>query len=94
VKNFLQNLLLFLALCLCALITVQWVRETRLRKQVQDLTNTVHDKSEEIQSLHATIKRDEADIQRLDSLKNQLTAIVKSKSRGRERKEPQTSRGL
>lgn len=77
-KNFLQNLLLLFALCLCALITVQWVRETRLRKQVQELTNKGQDMSEEIQNLHATVRRNEAEIQRLDSLKNQLTATVKS----------------
>jgi len=77
-KAFLQNLLIFFALSLCALISFQWVRETHLRKDIQDLTNTVHDKLEAIQNLQANVKRDEAEIQRLDGLKNQLTQTVKS----------------
>jgi len=77
-KAFLQNLLIFFALSLCALISFQWVRETHLRKDIQELTNTVHDKLEAIQNLQASVKRDEGEIQRLDGLKNQLTQTVKS----------------
>lgn len=77
-KNFLQNLLIFFSLCLCALMVFQWVRETRLNKQVQALTDTVHEKSEAIQSLQSKVRSDEAEIQRLDGLRNQLTATVKS----------------
>jgi len=77
-KAFLQNLLIFFALSLCALISFQWVRETHLRKDIQELTNTVHDKLEAIQNLQASVKRDEGEIQRLDGLNNQLTQTVKS----------------
>lgn len=77
-KTFLQNLLIFFALALCALISFQWVRETDLRKTVQSLTDTVHDKMEHIQNLQASVKQDESEIQRLDGLKNQLTQTVKS----------------
>ena len=77
-KSFLQNLLIFFALGLCALIAYQWVRETATNKKVQALTDTVHDKSEAIQNLQSTVKHDEAEIQRLDGLKNQLTQTVKS----------------
>lgn len=77
-KTFLQNLLMFFALCLCGLIAFQWVRETDLRKNVQQLTDTVHDKSEAIQSLQAKVRTDEAEITRLDAVKNDLTATVKS----------------
>ena len=77
-KNFLQNLLIFLALCLCGLIAVQWVRETDLRKKVQDLTNVVHDKSEAILNLEANVRRDKDEIQRLDTQRKQLTDTVKS----------------
>jgi len=77
-KNFLQNLLIFFALCLCGLIAFQWVRETDLRKQVQALTDNVHDKLEAIQKLQATIRSDQAEIQRLDGLRSQLTEMVKS----------------
>jgi chromosome segregation ATPase len=77
-KNFLQSLLIFFALCLCALIAVQWVRETDLRKNVQALTDTIHDKSEAIQNLQVQLHRDEEEIRRLDGLKNDLTATVRS----------------
>lgn len=77
-KAFLQNLLIFFALSLCALISFQWVRETDLRKHVQSLTDTVHDKMENIQGLQSTVKHDESEIVRLDGLKNLLTQTVKS----------------
>jgi septal ring factor EnvC (AmiA/AmiB activator) len=77
-KAFLQNLLIFFALSLCALISFQWVRETRMQKDIQELNNTIHDKLENIQNLQASVKRDESEIQRLDGIKNQLTQTVKS----------------
>ncbi len=77
-KNFLQNLLIVFALALCGLIAFQWVRETDLRKNVQKLNDNIHDHLEKIQALDVNIKRDEAEIQRLDGLKNQLTQTVKS----------------
>ena len=77
-KNFLQNLLIFFALCLCALIAFQWVRETELNKKVQNLTNIVQDKLEAIQGLQSTVKRDEAEIQRLDGLRIELNNTVKT----------------
>ncbi len=77
-KSFLQNLLIFFALSLCGLISYQWVRETDLRKNVQHLTDTVHDKMENIQNLQASITRDEGEIKRLDGLRISLTDTVKS----------------
>jgi len=77
-KNLLQNLLIFFALCLCGLIAFQWVRETDLRKDIQKLNDTVHDKSQAIIDLEARLRHDEEEIKRLDSLKNELTATVKS----------------
>jgi chromosome segregation ATPase len=77
-KAFLQNLLIFFALCLCALISYQWVRETDLRKQVQSLTDTVHDKMENIQNLQVSVKHDESEIVRLDGLKNSMMQTLKS----------------
>ncbi len=56
-KSFLQNLLIFFALALCALIAFQWVRETSLRRDLQKLTDVVHDKSERIQTLEQTINQ-------------------------------------
>ena len=77
-KNFLQNLLIFFALALCGLIAFQWVRETHLRKQVQDLNDAIHDKAQAVQDLQGSLHRDESEIQRLDGIKNQLTATLKS----------------
>src|ERR1043166_4676882 len=77
-KSFLQNLLVFFALSLCGMMIFQWVRETHMQKEIQDLNNTIHDKLESIQNLQANVKRDEGEIQRLDGLKNQLTQTVKS----------------
>ncbi|HWV99503.1 MAG TPA: hypothetical protein VNZ64_07380 [Candidatus Acidoferrum sp.] len=77
-RTFLQNLLIFFALCLCGLIAFQWVRETDLRRDLQKLTDTVQDKTEAIQNLQASVKRDDLEIQRLDGLKTQLTQTVKT----------------
>jgi chromosome segregation ATPase len=77
-KSFLQNLLIFLALCLCGVMVIQWVRETHLHKKVQDLYDDLHSKAESIQNLQATVRRDETEIQRLDALKNELTDTLKS----------------
>jgi chromosome segregation ATPase len=77
-KHFLENLLIVFALSLCGLIAFQWVRETGLRKEVQRLTDVTHEKSEAIQTLEASLKRNEAEIHRLDALKNDLNNTVKS----------------
>jgi chromosome segregation ATPase len=77
-KNFLQNLLIFFALCLCGLIAVQWVRETDLNKRMQALTNDLQARKQEVLDLQAASKRDAAEIKRLGELKDQLTALVKS----------------
>lgn len=77
-KAFLQNLLIFFALSLCALISYQWVHETDLNKQVQGQADTIHDKMENIQNLQITLKHDEGEIVRLDGIKNSLTQTLKS----------------
>jgi chromosome segregation ATPase len=77
-KSFLQSLLVILALSLCGMISFQWVRETHMRKRVQELTDTVHDKAEAIQNLQTEVRRDEDEIKRLDGLKNQFKEQVKS----------------
>jgi chromosome segregation ATPase len=77
-KNFLQGLLMFFSLCLCAMVAFQWVRETRLRIDVQELTHKVQNKTENILNLEANIKRRDKEIQRLDELKNTYFAEVKT----------------
>src|SRR6478672_2989301 len=77
-KHFLQNLLIFLALCLCGLIAFQWVRETDLRKSIRELKRDVHDKSEAILVLESNVRRDKDEIQRLDNQRKQLGETVRS----------------
>jgi chromosome segregation ATPase len=77
-KNILQNLLIFFSFCLCALIAFQWIRETSLRKELQQKADVIHDKSEAIQNLQSTVKQDHTEIERLDGIKNDLTTTVKS----------------
>ncbi len=77
-KNFLQNLLIVFSMCLCALIAFQWVRETRLRKDVQALTDTIHDKAEAVQGLEVTVRQNNDEIKRIDEIKSKLTQTIKS----------------
>ncbi len=77
-KNPLQSLLIFLALCLCALIAFQWHREAALREQIQKITNTGQDNLDNIRGLQSALKNSDEEIKRLDGLKTELTATVKS----------------
>lgn len=77
-KNLLQNLLIFLALCLCGMLAFQWLRETGLRKDKQELTDREHDALVTITNLQASLRADQAEIKRLDGLKNQFMELVTS----------------
>jgi len=77
-RTFLQNLLIVFALALCALISFQWVRETDLRKQLQTLTDKVHDRDQNLLQMQASIRQDESEIQRLDGINKQLSQTLKS----------------
>ena len=77
-KNFLQNLLIILAICLCGLITFQWVREGRTHARLEALVNEVHDKAGAIQNLGGQLKRSEAEVERLDKLKTEMAETIKS----------------
>ena len=77
-KRFLEYLLIFFSLCLCGLIAFQWIRETKLRKDIQGLHNDVADKQQRIVNLEAAVRRNEAEIQRLDALKNDLNNTIKT----------------
>ena len=77
-QKFLSNLLIFCALSLCALCAFQWVRESHLRSEIADLKRTIYQKLEVIQNLEAQLKRSEAEVMRLDSLRVELTGIIKT----------------
>jgi chromosome segregation ATPase len=71
-KNLLQNLLIFFALGLCVLLAVQWHRESVLRQQLQRSDNTTRSVSETIGSLQSDVSRLEAEIMRIEGLRQEL----------------------
>ena len=77
-KRFLEYLLIFFSLCLCGLIAFQWVTETKLRKDIQALNLDVDDKKQHIVNVEAAVRRNEAEIKRLDALKNDLNNTIKT----------------
>ncbi len=77
-KNFLQNLLIFFALCLCALISFQWVRDTKQVAELQLKQNRIDDLSQANTNLTADLRRARDDIARLSGLRDELSAMLKS----------------
>lgn len=77
-KNFLQNLLIFFALCLCGLLAFQWHRETRLQQRIQSLTDAGQGRLENVQNLQRTVQQAEDEVKRLDHLKTELGETVNS----------------
>ena len=77
-KRFLEYLLIFFSLCLCVLIAFQWIRETKLHKDIQELHNNIADQKQRIVNLEADGRRKDAEIQRLDALKNDLNNTIKT----------------
>jgi chromosome segregation ATPase len=77
-KKFQENLLIVIALGLCGLCVWQWVREAGLRHRTESLSKELYAKKELIQTLEGQLKRSEADVLRLDQLKTDLTATIKT----------------
>jgi chromosome segregation ATPase len=77
-KNFLQNLLIVFSMLLCVLIAWQWVRETRHRKEVESLSDTIGAQTEIIQGMEETARHNNDEIVRLDDLKTRITDTVRS----------------
>ncbi len=77
-KNFLQGLLIFFSLCLCALITFQWVREVGLRKQLQQQADADHQRLEASQGVQAQLRRTEDEIKRLEGIRADLASRAES----------------
>jgi len=77
-KNFLQNLLIVLALGLCGLCGWQWYLQTRLHLQGEALQQTVFDQTAAIQGYTNRIRNMEAEISGLSTHVNELkqTAIT------------------
>jgi septal ring factor EnvC (AmiA/AmiB activator) len=77
-QKFLSSLLIFFALGLCALCAFQWVRESRLRREIAELQHTVYLKLDAIQNLEASLKQTREEVTRLDNLQIELSGIIKT----------------
>src|SRR5262245_42292263 len=77
-RNFLQILMIVLALCLCGLVAAQWVREAHMRQQLESFAKDLHDKNQKIQDLEGTVKRTEDEVKRLEGINGQLNATIKT----------------
>src|SRR6185437_562836 len=71
-KNFQQNLLVILAICLCALCAYQWYGQTAERKNVQQLNQMVYDKSLAIRDYTNSIATLNHQVQQLDASVTEL----------------------
>ena len=60
-QKFQSNLLICFALGLCALCAFQWVRESRLRREIAELHRTVYLKLDTIQNLERRPREDAGD---------------------------------
>jgi chromosome segregation ATPase len=79
-KNFQQNLLIFLALGLCGLCVSQWYGQTLQRNEIQKLEQTVYDKSAAIQGYTNSIRTMDRQIARMDARITVLKAEAKTNS--------------
>lgn len=73
-KKALPLVVMALALALCGLCVVQWVRESHLRAQIRTITRENADKATAIGGLETRLKAWEADIQRLSDRVAELKA--------------------
>src|SRR5438067_8595653 len=79
-KRLLPNLVLVLALALCALCIVQWVREARLRAKIESLQQTNQIDSQSLANSEALARRYEAEISRLDARVKELKRAEQTNS--------------
>lgn len=79
-KDFLQNLLVLLAVCLCALVAFQWVKEVRLKRRIEELGGAAQSRAEAIRTLETKLANHAGEIQRLEALRSGADGILKSNS--------------
>jgi chromosome segregation ATPase len=77
-KNFHQNLLIALALCLCALCACQWYSQTQQRKEMISLNQLLYEKSSAIQGYTNSIRNMDKQIAQMDASLGQLKDTIKS----------------
>ncbi len=79
-KNHLQTLLIFLALCLCGLTAYQWLREARVRQDITAVTQVNYDQSLAIQNYTNTINRQDLQIAQIDKRLTEARDVIASNS--------------
>lgn len=77
-KSALVNLLIVFSLVLCGFNAYQWFREAKLHGRVEDLGQQIYKKSGEIQDLQQMVKVHQEEIKRLEHIRENFNAIVKS----------------
>lgn len=77
-KALLVNLLIVLALGLCALNAYQWHREAQLRKRLDAHALDLQRKDSEIRSLRENLAAQESEVQRLAGIREGLDALIQS----------------
>jgi chromosome segregation ATPase len=77
-KNFHQNLLIVLALCLCALCAWQWYGETVERNQMDELKQTANKNLALIQDYTNSIQMMQLEIEQMDGHITELKNTVKT----------------
>lgn len=77
-KNFHQNLLITLALGLCALCAWQWYGQTSQRSLINQLNQISYDKSVAIQEYTNSIKTMEHQVSQMDAQITDLKATIKT----------------
>ena len=77
-KNFHQNLLIVLALCLCGLCAWQWYEQARAHGQIEQLSQLVYEKSAAIQGYTNSITTLNHQIDQMDASLTGLREVVKS----------------
>ncbi|EEF59559.1 hypothetical protein [Pedosphaera parvula] len=77
-KSFQQNLLILLALSLCALCAYQWYGQTLQRKEIAGLNQLLYDKSAAVQSYTNSIKTMDRQIAQMDGRITELKEIAKT----------------
>jgi uncharacterized coiled-coil DUF342 family protein len=75
-KNTLQNLLIFFALCLCGLCTYQWYGQVTQRKALTDAEQANYDQTVAIQGYTNTLAKQDLQISQMDSRITELRQTI------------------
>jgi chromosome segregation ATPase len=75
-KNFQQNLLIGLALGLCALCAFQWHEQTLQRNEIATMNGILHDKNVAIQSATNSIATLNAQVAQMDTSLTEVKAVA------------------